>query len=106
MDPGNRRLLAVSPNGATDWSKPRLVEDLLGLGCAAGLVRHPGDSTTGGPVLLYSNPHTTDQWLSRRMDVTIKLSRDDGGTWPVSKPPLAGPSAYSDLSVLPDGTIH
>ena len=47
-DARNRRLLAVSPNGATDWSKPRFAEELLEPGCAAGLVRHPGDSTTGG----------------------------------------------------------
>lgn len=104
-DPRNRRLIAVSPNGATDWSKPRFVEELLEPGCAAGLVRHPGGSTTGGPFLLYSNPHTTDRRHSRRMDVTIKLSRDDGRTWPVSKLLHAGPSAYSDLAVLPDGTI-
>ena len=104
-DPKNRRLVAVSRNGATDWSKPRFVEELLEPGCAAGLARHPGDSTTGGPLLLYSNPHTTDRRHSRRMDVTIKLSRDDGKTWPASKLLHAGPSAYSDLAVLPDGTI-
>lgn len=56
-------------------------------------------------VLLSSNPHTTDCRHSCRMDVTIKLSRDDGRTWPVSKLRHAGPSAYSDLAVLPDGTI-
>ena len=39
------------------------------------------------------------------MDVTIKLSRDDGRTWTVSKLRHAGPSAYSDLALLPDGTI-
>lgn len=104
-DPANRRLVAVSPNGATGWSKPRLAEELLEPGCAAGLVRHPGDETTSGPLLLYSNPHTTERKHSGRRDVTIKLSRDDGRTWPVSKVLHPAPSAYSDLAVLPDGTI-
>ena len=33
------------------------------------------------------------------------LSRDDGRTWPVLRELDAGPSAYSDLAVLADGTV-
>ena len=57
-------------------------------------------------MLHYSNPHTTDRRTSCRMDVTIKLDRDDGRAWPVSKLLRDRPSAYSDLAMLPDGTIH
>jgi sialidase-1 len=39
------------------------------------------------------------------VDVTIKLSEDGGRAWPVSKVLQPGPSGYSDLAVLPDGTI-
>ena len=35
----------------------------------------------------------------------MRLSYDEGKTWPVAKVIYAGPSAYSDLVVLPDGTI-
>ena len=98
--------MAVSPNGATGWSKPRFAEELLQPGYAAGLAWHPDDSTTGGTVLLSSNPHTTDRRQSRRMDETFKLSRDDGRTRPVSKLLHCSPSAYSDLAVMPDGRIH
>ena len=38
-------------------------------------------------------------------NLSIKLSRDDGKTWPVNKTLEPGPSAYSDLAVLPDGTV-
>lgn len=37
--------------------------------------------------------------------LSIKLSRDDGKTWPMNNTLESGPSAYSDLAVLPDGTI-
>ena len=40
-----------------------------------------------------------------RKNLSIKLSEDDGKTWPVNKVLEAGPSAYSDLAVMPDGTI-
>jgi hypothetical protein len=36
---------------------------------------------------------------------TSMFSDDGGATWPVSRTLDAGPSAYSDLAVLPDGTV-
>ena len=35
----------------------------------------------------------------------MKLSSDDGRTWAATRSLEPGPSAYSDLAVLPDGTI-
>lgn len=40
-----------------------------------------------------------------RKNRTIRLSYDDGETWTVGKTLEPGPAAYSDLAVLPDGTI-
>jgi sialidase-1 len=37
--------------------------------------------------------------------VTVRLSYDDGKTWPISKLLHEGPSAYSNLAVLSDGSI-
>ena len=37
--------------------------------------------------------------------MTVRLSYDEGQTWPVSKSLWSGPSAYSQLLALPDGTI-
>jgi sialidase-1 len=37
--------------------------------------------------------------------MTVRLSTDDGKTWPISRVVNPGPSAYSCLTVLPDGTI-
>lgn len=101
----NRRLASYSDDGATNWSEPQFVEDLLEPGCMAGIVAHPGMNNDRGSILLFSNPHTTKRKHSARHGVTIKLSHDGGLTWPTQKLLEDGPSAYSDLAVLPDGSI-
>jgi sialidase-1 len=37
--------------------------------------------------------------------MTVRLSYDEGVTWPVSKLLHDGPSAYSCLAIMPDGDI-
>jgi sialidase-1 len=37
--------------------------------------------------------------------MTVRLSRDDGRTWPAARLIHEGPSAYSSLARLPDGSI-
>jgi sialidase-1 len=51
--------------------------------------------------ILFSNPASD----SRRINMTVRLSRDDGQSWPISKVLHDGPSAYSCLVALPDGSI-
>lgn len=104
-DARDRRMVSYSRDGATGWSPPEFVTDLLEPGCMAGIVSHPGRSETGKPLLLFSHPNTTKRDHKERANVTIHASEDDGRTWPVSKLLQPSPSAYSDLAVLPDGTI-
>jgi sialidase-1 len=89
----SRRLVTRSADGATNWSTPIFADELLEPGCMAGIIAHPGSADLKGPLLLFSHPHTTDREHAARRDVTIHLSHDNG------------PSAYSDLAVLPDGTV-
>lgn len=107
----HRRLVVTSPDGATAWSTPRFDEALLEPICMAGLVRYDHDGTSA---LIFSNPHNLEggregepePGKSRaRKNLSIKLSRDEGGTWTVHKVLEAGPSAYSDLAVTPSGMI-
>ena len=98
-------MVAISADGATGWSQPRFLEDVFEPGCMAGLVRHPGIPGRDGPWLLHSSPRTTKREHRERKDVTIHASRDDGRTWPVRRLLQPGPSAYSDLAVLPDGRV-
>jgi len=106
----NRKIITLSPNGATGWSKPAFHDQLWEPICMASITAHPSQPGT----LIFSNPHTlkldkdgkeTPAGRGKRENLSIKLSRDDGKTWPISKTLDAGPSAYSDLAVLPDGTV-
>lgn len=104
----SRKLVTSSPDGATGWSKPVFHDQLWEPICMASIVTHPSG------VLLFSNPHTLGLdkdgqpipgGRGKRENLCVKLSRDDGKTWPLSKTLDPGPSAYSDLAVLPDGTV-
>jgi sialidase-1 len=104
-DSRNRRLAAISPDGVTNWTQPFFIDDILEPGCMAGMASHPGDGSTERRWLLYSGPDATSRTHKDRRDVTIYVSKDDGRTWPTRKRLHHGPSAYSDLAVLPDGKI-
>jgi len=50
--------------------------------------------------ILFANPAA-----GGRNGMTIRLSQDGGLTWPVSRMLYGGSSAYSSLTVLPDGSV-
>ena len=104
-DPRDRRAVTFSPNGAGDWSPVEFADELLEPGCMAGLVECRAAGGDGRPMHLFSSLHTTEREHKERKDLTITVSYDDGLTWPVARLLQSGPSAYSDLAVLPDGTI-
>jgi len=52
-------------------------------------------------MILFSNPASGDS----RKNMTLRASKDEGKTWPVSKLLHPGPSAYSDMAVLDNGNI-
>jgi sialidase-1 len=64
--------------------------------CQASILRLPGEN--GG--VLFSNPAST-----KREKLTVRLSRDEGKTWPLAKVLHPGPAAYSCLTVLPGGEV-
>lgn len=106
----HRRLVTISTDGATGWSTPQFDDALLEPICMSGIVRyHHG----GQSLILFSNPHNlgrehglADPGQSRdRKNLSVKISRDEGRTWPVNKLLEAGPSMYSDMAVTHSGTI-
>jgi sialidase-1 len=92
----NRRLVAFSKDGGRTFSSPVADRQLIEPVCQASILRYPGKR--GG--ILFSNPAST-----RREKLTVRLSRDEGKTWPHAGVLHAGPAAYSCLAVLPDGMI-
>lgn len=104
-----RRLTAISPDGVANWSSFRWDEALLEPICMASMVRHSWPTPDGPGIILFANPDNLEKefatWAYDRKRVSVKLSYDDGETWPVSRVLEDGPSGYSDLQVLPDGTV-
>lgn len=106
----HRRLVVISPDGATGWSTPKFDDALLEPICMAGLVRYDHG---GRRLLLFSNPHNLDRADGKaepgksrdRKNLSVKLSHDEGRTWPVNRTVEAGWSAYSDIAVTRSGTI-
>ena len=103
----HKRLVSVSADGATGWSVPRFDDDLLDPVCMASIIRL---DDRGGA--LFVNPdnleHTMTPWNSKNCDrkqLSAKLTVDDCATWSVSRIIEEGPAGYSDLAVLPDGTV-
>lgn len=109
----NRRAVAFSPNGATDWTAPQFDDELFEPICMGSLLALPPSAEHANGVLLFVNPTHTERGgkpglpgQSRdRRNLTMRLSFDEGTTWPVARTIEAGRSAYSDLALLPDGTI-
>lgn len=114
----NRRLIAVSPDGASDWQirgfDPVVNEPV----CMASLIRQSWTSSTEPGRILFVNPDTLDKEMRRvidpnpeskphcdRKNLTVRLSEDDCQSWTRSRVLEPGPAGYSDLAILPDGTI-
>ena len=89
----NRRAVSVSEDGGLTWSEPALDEALIEPVCEGSLIRF-------GKMLLFSNPAAV-----KRMNMTVKMSRDDGKTWSAGKVIDAGPSAYSNLVPVRGKTV-
>ncbi len=94
----NRRRVSYSSDGGLTWSEDMTDSALIEPICQGSTLRHKGPS--GASRLLFSNPAST-----AREKMTLNVSTDGGATWPESILIYDGPSAYSDLVSLPDGTV-
>ncbi|MGZ5543623.1 MAG: sialidase family protein, partial [Limisphaerales bacterium] len=96
------------------WSAGELSEQLVEPICMASIVRYSVSSESDKNRLLFSNPDSLEApnkdgavpgGLRARKNLSVRLSYDEGRTWPVKRVLEPGRSAYSDLAVLGDGTI-
>ena len=95
-----RRAHSISQDGGVTWTAPEPDPALADPVCQASILRYnwPGPGVCGR--ILFSNPTSI-----HREKMTVRISYDDGKSWPVSKLLYSGPSAYSCLTELPDRTI-
>lgn len=96
-----RRAQSLSYDGGESWTAPQDIDELVEPVCQASIIRYrrPNAKVTG--TLLFLNPAST----TRRHNLTLRASFDEGKTWPVIKTIFPGPSAYSSMVALPDGNI-
>lgn len=94
-----QRAFATSRDGGMSWSEPELHPDVYCPVCQSSILRYtlpPKEKNR----ILYSGPGGPG-----RSHMTVRLSYDEGKSWPVAKVIHEGSAAYSDLVALSDGTI-
>jgi sialidase-1 len=104
------RAVAESADGGATWGELRFDSTLIEPTCQAGYLRFswPVNATAtntanagGKSRLVFTNPASR----TTRDKLTIRLSYDEGRTWPVSKLLCEGASAYSSPAALTADTL-
>jgi len=99
----HNRAVAVSKDGGKTFGEVTLDDALKSPVCQANIQRltWPDEKDKGGKSrILFSSPGGRG-----RDHLTVRLSYDEGKTWPVGKVVYDGGSAYSDIIPLSDGRI-
>ena len=108
----NRAILYSKDQGRT-WSQPIYHSELPDPDCQGSMIRYTRqDQGFTKNRILFSNPVSgaiaageVESDPRGRFNVTVKMSYDEGKTWPVEKRILTGPGAYSSMAIFPDGSI-
>jgi len=94
------RKISLSEDGGMTWSKlhsdPVLIEPI----CQASILMVPGQDE-GKNTLLFLNPAHE----SKRQNMTLRISKDEGRSWTGAIQLYKGPAAYSDLTLLANGQL-
>jgi sialidase-1 len=98
--PENFRMVATSNDLGRSWSRASPDRTLIEPPAQASLLRLTTGKAHDRNRLLFANPAST-----RRERMTVRLSYDEGTSWPVSRVIQDGPAAYSSLVVLADLSI-
>jgi sialidase-1 len=98
--PENFRMVATSPDVGRTLSKAAEDRALIEPPAQASLLRLTTAKHGDRDRLLFANPAS-----AKRERLTVRLSYDEGTTWPVARVLAEGPAAYSSLVVLPNRSI-
>ncbi|MBN2157551.1 MAG: exo-alpha-sialidase [Candidatus Lokiarchaeota archaeon] len=97
---GSYRIMAWSNDGGETWEEWYYEEDLPASSTQGSIMRFTDNVTYMQNRVLFSNPTQ-----NARGHLTLRMSYDEGLTWPVAKLVYEGPSAYSQIAILSDKTI-
>jgi len=98
-DGGKHRWRATSEDGGRTWSKPFAGETLSPVACAVErlTLKSTGDNRDR---LLWTGPEGPG-----RTNLVVRVSYDEGKTFPHQRAITRGHSAYSDLTIFKDKTV-
>lgn len=94
------RQIAISKDAGLTFSEAASDLTLVEPVCQASFLRYTTSKDGGRSRLLFSNPASL-----RRNMMTVRMSYDEGKTWPVAKLLDPRDAAYSCLAALPNGEI-
>jgi sialidase-1 len=99
QESGPHRWMATSDDGGKTWSEPRPGLSVTPVACAIEryTLRAAGDDRDR---ILWTGPKGPG-----RMNLVVRMSYDEGRTFPVERPIWQGHAAYSDLTILKDKTV-
>jgi len=97
---GESRIVACSQDGGETWEQWDFNENLSDAGTQASIMRFSSQAEQMRNRILFSNPGAT-----YRGEFTIRMSYDEGETWPISRLVYQGAAGYSQLAVLSDFSI-
>lgn len=104
----SRRLVALSHDGGDTWPTVYRDDALVSTPVHAALRRYTGPDCASDRLLLFANPASPirqKDYPYGRYNLTVRWSLDDGSTWSAGRVIYPHPSSYSDLAILPDGTV-
>jgi len=96
---GGRRAVARSHDGGATWSDVSFDATLVEPICQASLISV--ERPDGSRLLCFANPASS----TTRHRLTLRVSFDEGATWPVERLIDAGAAAYSALAWLGEGQV-
>lgn len=97
----NKRTHSLSYDGGLSWTQPYKVDELVEPVCQASILRYSWPGKFSKNTLLFLNPATS---VGRR-NMSLRMSHDDGKTWPFIRTVFPGPSAYSSMTKLANGRL-
>lgn len=98
----NARTFVHSSDHGMTWTQPAVWTELMGNACNAALTRYSAEGVNGAKESIVL--HTLLE-SGRREKLRLYMSTDEGATWPISRLICFGEAAYSEVAILPDGTI-
>ena len=111
--PNHLRAQSISPDGISNWTKPVFHPELFEPICNAAIERLSTKKQNGKSRILFCNPDSEKDkdkigknGFRGRINLSLRLSYDEGKTYPVKKVVDAGRSGYCDMVAGKDGFIY